>query len=312
MLPTPPPPPSPPSPPLRPRRLGPGSRVALVAPAGPLDTPRIDAAVARCRSLGFEPVVGARALHRSGFLAGTDADRLDDAQAAFDDPATDAVWALRGGYGTGRIVDDLALARMRTDPIPFLGFSDNTVLHARLTALGVVSFHAPHPTAEGPTADDEWFARVLTRPEAAGRLPGDPGETLVSGRAEGRLVGGNLALLASLSGTCDAVSARDRILVIEDVGEPAYRIDRMLVQLRRAGTTAGVAGLAFGRFTDVPGADDEGVRRVLREFAETLGVPSAMGLPVGHAPDNSVLPLGTRARLDADAGTLDVIEPAVV
>ncbi len=300
------------SPPLLPRSLRPGARVALVAPAGPLEDERIAVAAARVRALGWEPVVGARANCRDGFLAGSDAERLSDLQAAFDDPATDAVWALRGGYGTGRIVDDLALARMRTDPIPFLGFSDNTVLHARLTALGVVSFHAPHPTAEGPTPHDEWFARVLTRPEAAGRLPGDPGETLVSGQAEGRLVGGNLALLASLSGTCDAVSARDRILVIEDVGEPPYRIDRMLVQLRRAGTTAGVAGLAFGRFTDVPGADDEGVRRVLREFAETLGVPSVMGLPVGHAPDNTVLPLGAHARLDADRGTLEITEPAVV
>lgn len=285
--------------------------MALVAPAGPLDPARISAAEDRCRRLGWTPVVGARAHRRAGFLAGSDAERLDDLQAAFDDPTVDAVWALRGGYGSARIVDDLALARMRTDPIPFLGFSDNTALHARLTTLGVVSFHAPHPTADGPAADDPWFARVLGRPEAPGTVPGRAADTLLPGRAEGRIVGGNLALLASLCGTPDAVSTRGRILLLEDVGEPAYRVDRMLVQLQRAGCIEGLAGLAFGQFTDVPEEGGDEVRRVAVDFAEALGVPTVWGLPVGHARDNAVIPLGTRAVLDADAGTLALVEAAV-
>ena len=114
----------------RPRALSPGARVALVAPAGPLEGARIDASVARCLSLGLDPVVFPSASSRHRFLAGRDGDRLADLQAAFDDPRIDAVWALRGGYGTLRIFDRLDLSRQRRDPIPFIGFSDNTTLHA--------------------------------------------------------------------------------------------------------------------------------------------------------------------------------------
>lgn len=314
-------PPTPPEPPRRPRRLRPGSRIALVAPAGPLASERVTAAEARCLALGFEPRTG-RCVHmRHGFLAGPDADRLSDLQAAIDDPEVDAIWALRGGYGTVRIVDDLVLDRLLDDSIPFLGFSDNTAVHARLSALGVISFHSPHPTSAGPLPTDDWFRRVTGMTEPAGLLPTpSPITRLTPGRAEGRLAGGNLALLASLAGTRDAVSAAGRILLIEDVGEPAYRIDRMLVQLRRSRTTEGVTGLAFGTFTGVPGGGapdgvktlaERAVEEVLRSFALELGVPAVMGLPVGHGVDNVVVPLGVRARLDADRGQLEVLEPAV-
>lgn len=317
----PPPPPLPPDPPLRPRRLGAGSRVALVAPAGPLAPGRVAAAEARCRALGFEPRTGRRAGLRHGFLAGTDPERLADFQAALDDPDVDAIWALRGGYGTVRIVDDVVFDRMRDDPIPFLGFSDNTAIHARLTALGVVSFHGPHPMTDGPSADDDWFRRVTGVDRPPGALPApSPPRPLTPGVAEGRLVGGNLALVASLAGTCDAVAAHGRILVLEDVGEPAYRVDRMLRQLERSGTTAGLRGLALGTFTGVPGEqpsderrtpEEEAVDEVLRSHAERWQVPAIVGLPIGHGPDNVVIPLGTRARLDADRGRLELLEPAV-
>ncbi|MEK9506461.1 S66 peptidase family protein [Gaopeijia maritima] len=315
------PPPAPPEPPRRPRRLRPGSRIALVAPAGPLASERVAAAEARCLALGFEPRTG-RCVHmRHGFLAGPDADRLADLQAAIDDPEVDAIWALRGGYGTVRIVDDLVLDRLLDDPIAFLGFSDNTAIHARLAALGIVSFHSPHPTTTGPSPADDWFRRVTGVAEPAGALPTPVAPTrLNGGQAEGRLAGGNLALLSSLAGTRDAVSGAGRILVIEDVGEPAYRIDRMLVQLRRSGTLDGVRGLAFGTFTGVPGGGspdgvktlaERAVEEVLRECAIDLGVPAIMGLPIGHGADNVVVPLGVRARLDAQQGRLEVIEPAV-
>ena len=298
----------------RPRALEPGARVALVAPAGPLDREQIERSVERCRSLGLEPVVYPSAGARHRFLAGTDEARLTDLQAAFDDPDTDAVWALRGGYGTLRILDRLDLARQQRDPVPFIGFSDNTTLHARHAALGVGSFHGPHPNGAFPPETEEGFRRVLFHAEPPGVLPrrGEDPEprTVVGGVAEAPLIGGNLALVAALLGSPDSPSARGRILFLEEVGEAAYRVDRLLIQIERAGVTDGIAGLALGRFTESED-DPHPVAPVLEEFARRLRVPTVMDLPFGHVEHNWTLPVGARARLDADAASLELVEPAV-
>ncbi len=301
-------------PPLRPRALGPGARVALVAPAGPLQPGVLDKAADRCRKLGLEPVAYPAATRRQGYLAGSDAERLADLQAAFDEPSTDAVWALRGGYGTLRILDDLDLARQRRAPIPFIGFSDNTNLHALHARAGVLSFHGPHPGADFPTGTEASFRAALFSARPPGPLPLRPEDpvphALREGSARGRLIGGNLAILASLCGSRHSVSARGRILFLEDVGEPAYRVDRMLHQLLRAGALDGVSGLACGRFTGVrEGVDD--ITAVLTEFAFRLGVPAVANLPFGHTEHNCTLPVLADARLDADAATLAVTEPVV-
>ncbi|MCY4645919.1 MAG: LD-carboxypeptidase [Gammaproteobacteria bacterium] len=300
-------------PPLRPRALRPGSRVALVAPAGPLQPGVLDKALERCRKLDLEPIVYPAATRRRGYLAGSDDERLADLQAAFDDPANDAVWALRGGYGTLRILDGLDLARQRRAPIPFIGFSDNTNLHALHARAGVISFHGPHPGADFPLETEASFRAALFSGEASGRLPSRPDDPaphrLVGGSARGRLIGGNLAILASLCGSRDAILARGRILFLEDVGEPAYRVDRMLHQLLRAGAFDGVAGLAFGRFTGVrEGAGH--MAAVLAELAVRLGVPAVAGLPFGHTDHNCTIPVLANARLDADSATLTVTESA--
>jgi muramoyltetrapeptide carboxypeptidase len=153
---------------------------------------------------------------------------------------------------------------------------------------------------------------VLFETEAAGVLSLPDGaevSSLRDGVAEGTLIGGNLALLAGMCGTPAAPVARGAILFIEDIGEPAYRLDRQWTQLRLAGALDGIAGLALGRFTDC-GEPDE-LDALLRGFADQAGVPAVSGLPIGHEPDNWTLPLGIRARLDAHAGTLELLEPAV-
>jgi muramoyltetrapeptide carboxypeptidase len=300
--------------PAKPRALRAGARVALVAPAGPLDPARIERSEARCRALGLEPVVFPSAGARHRFLAGSDSERLRDLQAAFDDPAIDGIWALRGGYGTARIVDRVDFGRQLRDPIPFIGFSDNTTIHARHVELGVVSIHGPHPGGDFPPETEAAFRRVLFEARPAGALPvrsGDPPPRgLVPGVVEAPLVGGNLAVLASLCGGPNPLDARGRILLLEDVAEPAYRIDRMLVQLLRSGMLNEVAGIALGRFTEGPD-DDHPIADVVGEFVAQLRVPAVVDLPFGHVEHNWTLPIGGRARLDGGAGTLTLTESAV-
>ncbi len=252
---------------------------------------------------------------REGFLAGPDDTRLADIQAAFDDPSIDGVWALRGGYGTLRILDRLSLERQRRDPIPFIGFSDNTTIHVEHAAQGVVSFHGPHPGGDFPPETEEMLRRVLFSASPAGVLPRHTTEpeprTLLGGTARGPLWGGNLTILASLCGSSSQLSAKGRILFIEDVGEPSYRVDRMLMQLERAHVLEGVAGIAMGRFTDVSEGEEKTLLTVLDDFAQRHGVPAVADLPFGHVQHNCTLPVGALAELDAAAGTLEVLEGAV-
>jgi len=309
------------SPLLRPAAIGAGARVALVAPAGPVAPAAIDVALERVRAFGWEPVLGKHARGRvSGYLSGTDAERVADLNQALRSAEIDAVWCLRGGYGTMRLLEQVDWAALRARPRPLIGFSDNTALHLAAQRAGVVSFHGPHAAfGELPDFAAEVLHRVLCCAEPAGVLPFPAGstgraETWSAGAAEGPLVGGNLALLAATLGTPYALRAEGAILFLEEIGEHVYRLDRLLAQLRLAGVLERVAGVALGAFSDCPDEGCDGVPlqvAVLREYLEPLGVPVAAGFPFGHVADNWTLPLGVRARLDADAGTLALLESAV-
>lgn len=301
---------------VRPPRLRAGSRIALIAPAGPLTDERIQLSIDRCHSLGFEPVLGAAARERAGYFAGSDANRAADFQHAINDDSVDAIWALRGGYGTVRLLEHLDFSKMREKPKAFIGFSDNTTVHLALFNAGIVSFHGPHPGADFPVETRAAFERVLFRDMAAGVLPqrltDPPPRGLRGGVARGRLIGGNLSILAAACGTNACLQARGCIVFIEDVDEGAYRIDRALTQLYLSGAFVGIAGFAFGRFTDIPEAEnDRAVEEVLLEIAERLQVPAAMDFPIGHVEHNWTLPMGALAELNADAATLTITEAAV-
>ena len=301
---------------LRPPRLAAGKRVALIAPAGPVTEERVQGALARCGALGLEPVLGASARERTAYFAGPDPLRAADLQAAIDDRAIDAIWALRGGYGAMRLLPSVSFAPLRARPKALIGFSDITALHLVLARAGLVSFHGPHPEPDVTPATDTCFRRVLFEAAPAGILPMPVGAehpaTLLDGVAEGPLVGGNLSMLAATCGTPGAMSARGRIVFIEEVGEAGYRVDRMLTQLRLAGALEGALALALGQFTEIPPyAHDRPMEQVLREAAQMLGIPAVLGLAFGHVRDNWTLPLGVRARLDAAAGTLELLEAAV-
>jgi muramoyltetrapeptide carboxypeptidase len=313
---------------VRPPVLAAGSRVALVAPAGPLlEHDDLLRGEELCLALGFEPVLGPNAYRHYGYLAGTDEQRLSDLNAAIADPRIDAVWCLRGGYGVTRILEGVNFAPLRKRPKAIMGFSDITaLLAAAQVEAGLVTFHAP--MARSPlTPFSRWhFDRVLTAVNPAGRLgrvapPADvlvPTNhrivTLVPGQATGPLAGGNLTLLQCLIGTRYFPKLDGTILFIEDVGEALYSVDRMLAHLRAIGELQKVAGIVIGQFTELKRGTDDGslgFDEVLRTYLAPLNVPVAYGFPIGHVDDQWTLPLGVNVRLDATAGEVEILDGAV-
>ena len=291
-----------------------GARVALVAPAGPLSGDAdVQRAQENARSFSWVPLLGEHILSRDGYLAGLDGQRLADLNLALTDDAIDAVWCARGGYGVMRVLDQIDYAALRRRPKPIIGYSDITALHAALaTRCEVVSYHGPTARASLTDFSRDSLQRALTGADCCGTASN--GTTLHSGRARGRLVGGNLAILCALMGTPYEPDYRDALLVLEDVNEAVYRIDRMLTQLRLAGRLAACRGIVFGQFSDVPTNEPEeslgarAVEDVLREVAAAVKVPCIAGAPIGHIADQWTIPLGADAELDADARTLRILE----
>jgi muramoyltetrapeptide carboxypeptidase len=299
----------------RPRRLAPGDQVAVVATSGPVLRERLDRGVAILRSWGLEVVVGRHALDAVRHLAGSDEHRAQDLRDAWCDPRTRAVIGARGGSGAARLVDLLDWAAMRAaGPRILVGFSDLTVLHAAVAErLGLVGLMGPMAATEvfaGEEPDPDSVAGLrcaLFEPEAVQVLAEGTLRTQVAGTARGVLVGGTLALLAQCVGTPEHRPATGGIAVLEDVAEPAYRIDGMLTQLLRAGWFDGVAGVVLGTWERC-GPD---VVDVVAERLRPLGIPIASGLAFGHGRPQLTVPLGVDAVLDATGGSLAVDRPAL-
>ena len=317
---------------LRPRRLAPGQTIGMVAPsAAPNEPERIRFAIDTVESLGFKVKPGAHLYDREGYLAGADAARAADLNAMFADDGVDAIWCVRGGYGASRILPALDYALMQQKPKALIGYSDITALHMAIHRhAGLVTFHGPVAfRAFTPYSLGE-LKRVLWTGETPVRLGGPPPfdrtegrvdwenrvATLVPGKARGRLLGGNLCLMSHLCGTPYFPDLRGAILFLEDVEEAYYRIDRMLTQLWLSGALAGVAGVAFGKFTNCNSSpfflQNRPLDDILAERCRALGVPAVSGIMVGHIEDQTTLPVGCLAELDADAGTLTLLEPGVV
>jgi muramoyltetrapeptide carboxypeptidase len=303
----------------RPPALRPGDRVALLSPSGPAVLARVEAAVAVLESWGLSVSRGAHALGRSGFFAGSDADRVADLCSAVLDPSVRAVMCTRGGYGAQRIVDAVPWESLRSSPKLVVGFSDITALHLAVwRRSGLASCLGPclawDPARIGADASDA-LRSALTDPSSPVVVERDPGEPTsvvsVPGVASGTVLGGNLSMLAATLGTPDFPDLSGAVLVLEDVGEAPYKVDRMLTQLRRARVLSEVAGVAVGQFTDCGSPDSAlSVVEVLVDRLGDLGVPVLGGLPIGHGPGQRAVPLGVGGVLDVAAGTL-VVDPGV-
>jgi len=295
--------------PLRP--LGPGARVALVAPAGILRRAgEIERAEDNVRSFGWIPVTGKYVRSGKAYLAGSDAERLDDVNVAVRAADIDAIWCVRGGYGTMRLLADIDYAAFSANPRPLIGFSDITALHSAVhRKCGTTTFHGPTARTELTDYSRDRLRRALVEhADSCGRA--DQGRVLRPGRARGRLVGGNLAIVTALLGTPFAADFNGAILVLEDIGEAVYRVDRMLRQLMLAGALQQCAAIVAGDFrlpfNDV-NAGNHTIDDVIGEAAANAGIPCLAGAPFGHIANQWTIPLGATAELDTAEKTLRVV-----
>ena len=312
---------------LKPAALKPGDTVAIVAPAGAADMETVSKYARRLENSGYKvrlPKNGDRSIP---YLSGTDEQRADELNAAIRDPEVRAIMPCRGGYGLTRILERIDYAALRKDPKIVTGFSDLTALHLAVARKArVISFHSPMPMVklwneEKPYA---FAAASFRRAVFAASYP--KGETgylislpeqspgpvrLVGGKAQGRLVGGNLSLICATLGTPYGIEAKDNILFFEDVDEPPYRIDRYLSQLRLAGVLDSVRGVVVGGFSVKTPKDGPAIDALVREYLGKSKVPVLTKFPVGHQANNATLPHGAMVELDADRGTLTLLENPV-
>ncbi len=306
--------------------LQPGATIGLIAPASPVSEEKYQKAIANLASLGFKIQEGKHLRSRNGHLAGTDAERAEDLLWAFEDPAVDAVWCIRGGYGCTRLLPLLDFERICRHPKLFIGYSDVTALHVAIgQKTGLVTFHGPVGASDFTEFTLDHFRRVLMNPTPRFeiRLPGPDDvlageefrpEILTAGRASGPLIGGNLSLLAALTGTEWQPKFRGKIVFIEEVGEQPYRLDRMLTQLLEGTDLALAAGIVLGVFLDCQPKREEfslSLSATLRDRLGALGCPVVYGLPFGHIPNQATLPYGTLGELDTEKRSLALIEYAV-
>lgn len=294
--------------------LPPGSLIGVVAPAGPVAPERLAAVPALYEGFGYRCRIFPGCSQRSGYLAGPDAQRLADLHAALSDPEVAAVHAVRGGYGCMRIVNGVNTALLRARPKPLIGYSDLTALHALWARAGLPTLHAPMAASDlllaGREADRDALFALLQGGLRAGDVLApalEPSPLHVGGRAAGRLVGGNLSLVAALLGTPWAWDTRGALLFLEDVSEDLYRVNRLLTQLRLAGVFDAAAGIVLGSFTEAE-SPTALLQSLLQPLCERQRKPLLAGWPAGHGTPNRPLPLGLQAVLDADAGTLTLGE----
>jgi muramoyltetrapeptide carboxypeptidase len=310
-------------------RLRSGDTVGLIEPASrsgeAFDITLVEEAV---RAMGLVPKRGKHVLDQFGYLAGQDKDRADDLTAMFADKDVRAIFAVRGGWGSARLLPFVDWDVVRANPKFVLGYSDITALHMAIAAKnGAITLHGPNASSAWGKSSVDSFRTVAFdagTPLYANPVPSEDRlvqrrwrtQTLTGGKATGQLLGGNLTVLTALAGTEYLPRFDGAILFLEDVGEAEYRVDRMLTQIGQAGVLSKLAGVAFGQCTDCRAPDGSTsaftLNDVLRQHLGSLGVPAFHGGWFGHITDQPTIPVGALAEIDADAGTLRLLESAVI
>ncbi|MGH2667921.1 MAG: S66 peptidase family protein, partial [bacterium] len=317
-----------PRPPLiKPRALALGDTVGLVLPASlAFEASTLDIGREQLEAVGFRVKMGAHVRQKHGYLAGTDEERAADLMAMFTDPEVAGVFCFKGGWGAPRLLPLLDFEAIRRNPKPLVGYSDVTaLLNSIHQQAGLVTFHGPIAASSWRPFNLEHLKRALMSNVPLGTLANPPKDddelvprsyrilTITPGTCRGRLVGGNLTLLGAMMGTPWEVDTAGAILLLEDIEEEYYRVDRMLTQLAQGGKLAQAAGVVFGYCTDCPAGEGPSfsLEELLHHHLGRLGVPVMAGLAFGHREKQLTLPIGLTATLDTVAGTLSFDEAAV-
>ncbi len=302
----------------KPPRLQVGDTVGLIAPAGIVDAKDIEAAQKSVSQLGLKVKLGKHILDRYGYLAGKDAARAQDVNLMFSDRTIKAIIPMRGGWGCNRILPLLNYSLIRSHPKIIIGYSDITTLLLAINARSqMITFHGPVATSTWNQFTVDYFKRILFNAEAVTMQNLNPSEvrveTIAPGNARGKLVGGNLSVLSAMVGSPYLPSWNKSILFVEEIGEDVYRVDRMLTQLKTAGILNQIAGFIFGQCTKCSLGDEPSftLMQVLQDHILPLGIPAWYGSMIGHIKDKFTLPIGVEVEIDAELGTIRMLEAAV-
>ncbi len=298
--------------PVRPPRLKPGDTIGIVAPAGPFDHDLFMQGLSALQSMGFQTRVPDEVFDKTGYLAGSDAQRARLVNQLFKETDVQAIVCARGGFGCLRMLPLVDFDIIDAHPKVFVGFSDITALLAAITRRsGLVTFHGPMvtPLATASELTLRSLSAAITSDTPLEIAP-TAGVVLQAGRATGPVIGGNLATLCHLLGTPFEAGFKDHILLLEDRGEAPYRIDRMLSQMKLAGSFNGIAGIILGSFEDCGNLDD--IYRIFQDRFQDLHIPILAGFDVGHGKRNLTLPVGMTATLDTDQQMLSFTQPATI
>lgn len=311
---------------ILPKKLTEGSLIGLIAPGGDVSEKQLKEAQQNLENLGFKTYFTQNILAKEGYLAGSDEQRASDIMHMFTNPKVDAIFCVRGGYGTARTLNLLNYEQIKQNPKILIGYSDITALITALyQRIGLVSFHGPVATSTFNSFSIESMKNVIQTPQneyiydyLREKDTEQSSEydvyTISGGKASGKLIGGNLMMLVSLVGTKYEPDFEDKIIFIEEVREKPYKVDRMLTQLLMATNFSKAAGIVCGIFNkcDAENLDESfSLKEVLTRRLQPLNIPIFYGAPFGHVENKWCLPVGINAFLDADNKTLKLLESAV-
>ncbi len=303
---------------LKPKRIKQGATLGLVAPGSPIyNSKDFDTMIESLEGLGYSLVLGEHVKDRNGYLAGEDENRVQDLMNMFQDDTIDAILCTRGGWGSNRLLPLIDFELIKNNPKPLIGFSDITSLLLSIyKKTGLITFHGPVGKSEwNDFTVDSWNEVLIEAKKASYKLPEGEEDafTISSGKAEGILLGGNLTVLTSMIGSDYLPDFEGSILFFEDIGEDVYRIDRMLTQLKLSGILGQINGFVFGKCTDCSaGSNSLSLKKVFDDHINPLGIPAFYGAMISHEERNITLPIGIKARIDADQKSIQLLDSAVI
>lgn len=309
---------------IKPARLKKGDTIGLISPASsPDDLSKVEESTKYFEKLGYKVKIGKNVGNYHGYLAGTDDERLEDLHSMFSDKTVKAIMCLRGGYGAFRLLDKINYKMIQKNPKIFVGYSEITALqNAIFSKTGLITFAGPMPAVDFVNSisafTEEWFWNVVTSNKKIGKVkyPENSKMPFINkGTANARILGGNLAVFSSMLGTDFFPDMKDKILLLEDIDEKPYKIDRMLNQLRLAKVFKGLKGVILGRFVECyeqdPNKKTLSLGEVIEHYFKVLKIPTIYTFPHGHIKDFITIPIGLKIGLNATKGTVEFLESAV-